>query len=74
MKYRIKIVNYNTGRQDFYAQFKKWYGWVGITYEGKSAHWADGHSTSRQAALQKIDLHFNGNSKVQSIEFEYIKK
>lgn len=73
MKYRIKIITYQTGRKLYFAQFKKWYGWTGIGYEGEISGYT-GESDSREQALAKIDKHYSGNSTKQTIEFEYINK
>ncbi len=74
MKYRIKTVTYQNGRKAYFAQYKTWLRWVGIAYDGKAHIVYDGEYDTREKALSKIDLHYNGNTKEQSIVFEYIKK
>jgi hypothetical protein len=74
MKYRIKIVTFKNGRQLFYAQVKYRFRWVGLNYDGE-AHWAhESGCETREKALMRIDKHFEGNTTVQCIEFEYVNK
>jgi hypothetical protein len=72
MKYRIKIVTFQSGRKLYYAQLKKWYGYTGLGWDGDTGY--TGECDSREKALLKIDKHYSGNSKVQTIEFEYVNK
>ncbi len=72
MKYRIKIITYKTGRIEYYAQAKEWFYWTGLSSDGETGY--SGWSESRVDALDKIDKHYNGNTKRQSIVFEYITK
>lgn len=75
MKYRIKIYTFKSGRQEFEAQVKKRFGWQTINSAGEACSFQSGFTTySREQALQRIDLHIEGNSKLHSIEFEYITK
>ena len=75
MKYRIKIITYKSGKQEFYPQVKKGLFWVGLFYDGAASIFAnDICRPTRELALQEIDLHYKGNNKVQTIEFEYINK
>lgn len=74
MRYRIKIVTFLNGRQSFYAQVKHRFIWSGLDYDGE-ANWSYlGECETRERALCRIDKHFSGNTKKQSIEFEYIIK
>ena len=74
MKYRIKIISYKSGRQKFYPQVKKGLFWVGMWFDGSTFLAFDNSLPSREMALQELDLHYKGNHKVQTIEFEYINK
>ena len=75
MKYRIKITTYKNGRKTYEAQFKTILGWAHIDTEGKIDIILNGaYHISRVYALDCIDKHFNGNTKKQTIEFEYINK
>lgn len=73
MKYRIKITTFKNGRNEFRAEVKKWYGWTGIMYEGSEFSAAAAENT-REAALGRIDRHYEGNAKPLVIYFEYIEK
>lgn len=74
MKFRIKIVTFKNGRKLFYAQVKPRFLWLGLGYDG-GADWAlSGECETRERALNRIDIHFEGNTKIQKIEFEYINK
>ena len=73
MKYRIKIVTYKSGRIDYTPQVKKWFWWRGLTHTGEAMAMNFPQET-RQRALDRIDKHFNGNTEIQFIEFEHIKK
>jgi DNA-directed RNA polymerase delta subunit len=47
--------------------------WVGFNTDGKINAMLNGSfSLGRKYALEDIDKHFNGNTKNQTIEFEYI--
>lgn len=76
MKYRIKITTFSNGRKAFLPQFKTKLFWLDIdSYGASEIHtpfW-DGYD-DRDLALRNIDLHYDGNSKKQTIEFEYIAK
>lgn len=74
MKYRIKITTYKNGRKDYRPQVKMPIGWAGIGYEGDSSYVYDAECSSREKAMERIDKHFDGNKKKQTIEFEYIDK
>ena len=73
MKYRIKVITYKNGRKIYQPQYKTRFWWVHLGNNGE----IDMISTdckTRERALKIIDLHFDGNSTKQTIEFEYIKK
>ena len=70
MRYRIKIVTFKNGRKDYFAQKKVWYVWTGLSYEGITGY--SGECSSREHALQRIDLNYEGNADKVSIDFEYI--
>ena len=75
MKYRIKIYTFKNGRQEFEAQVKKRFGWQTINSAGEAGTLQSGFTTyTREKALERIDLHIEGNSQLHSIEFEYITK
>lgn len=75
MKYRIKIINYKSGRKSYLPQVKKFIGWASIGYEGSDSYVNDASEcNSREEALNRIDSHFSGNTRKYNIEFEYIKK
>ena len=74
MKYRIKIITYKSGRQEFYPQVKKGLFWKGILSNGSTSLANDNYFHFRENALKAIDNHYNGNNKKQTIEFEYINK
>ena len=75
MKYRIKITTFKTGRKVYEAQVKMLIGWATIGYEGNPIiPSCTFELRSRDEALERIDKHFDGNSKKQTIEFEYINK
>lgn len=73
MKYRIKVTTYNNGRKTYSPQYKTFLFWAGLGYEGDTMPFSLEFS-SRETALESIDKHFGGNTKVQTIEFEYITK
>ena len=74
MRYRIKIITYKTERKNYYAQKKIWYGWCDIGYNGDLVHAMSCDIDSREIALDRIDKNYDGNTKSQTIEFEYINK
>ena len=74
MKYRIKITTYKNGRKDYKPQVKTSVGWAGIASDGEHSYYYDHECNTREKALERIDLHFDGNKKKQTIEFEYIEK
>ena len=74
MRYRIKIVTYKSGRKTFSPQFKKFFGWANIGYEGTTSYSYDVEFNRREYALLRIDDHYNGSNVKQTIEFEYINK
>lgn len=74
MRYRIKIITYATGRKEFFAQYKKGLMWAGLGCDGDVYRSFDFECNSRESALTRIDKHFAGNTKIQTIEFEYINK
>lgn len=74
MKYRIKIVRYKNGRTTYQAQVKKGY-WRVLDYDGSAdVVYFNYEQDSREQALARIDKHYAGNTKKQTIEFEYITK
>lgn len=74
MKYRIKIVTFKNGRQTFFAQVKSTFGWKGLFFDGEASWAYYGECDTRESALRRIDLHFEGNTTEHSIDFEYINK
>jgi hypothetical protein len=74
MKYRIKIITFKNGRKLFYAQVKPRFIWLGLDYDGAADCAFSGECETRECALNRIDKHFEGNAKIQKIEFEYINK
>ena len=74
MKYRIKIITYKNGRKEYIPQVKMFIGWAKLCYDGEADYLIQAKCDSREDALKRIDKHFEGNSKTQTIEFEYIKK
>jgi hypothetical protein len=72
MKYRIKITTYANGRKEYKAYVKNWL-WTGLSYEGRT-DFITSRLDTREQALKAIDLHYEGNNRVQSIEFQYINK
>jgi len=73
MRYRIKITTHINGSQLFNPQVKRWFGWITIDHDGKESMF-DTELRDRQTAINRIDLHHNGNRKITTIEFEYINK
>ena len=74
MKYRIKIVTYKTGRKTFTPFFKTRFGWMPVAYDGECGLLCDYKMRDRESAIDAIDKHYEGNTKTQRIEFEYITK
>lgn len=72
MKYRIKIVTYKSGRQEFTPQVKTWLYWDGLDWDGKAGY--NYKMNKREQALSAIDLHYGGNDKKQTVIFEYHNK
>lgn len=73
MKYRIKIITYANGRKSYCPQVKEGLFWFGLSYDGSSDMFAF-KVDSREGALDRIDKHFSGNTKKQTITFEYINR
>ena len=73
MKYRIKIITYANGRKEYLPQYKTRFMWLGISCDGKADVY-DYVRDTREEALDSIDKHFAGNTKPQTIIFEYIDK
>lgn len=72
MKYRIKIITFLNGRQEFFAQHRKLFYWTDLGCEG-----AEGYASSERRiedAIERINLHFLGNKKIIKTEFKYIIK
>lgn len=74
MKYRIKITTFQNGRKEFRPYVKVWGLWFGIDWEGKQDLIYSAKCDSRIEALSKIDKHYEGNCKKQTIDFEYISR
>lgn len=74
MKYRIKIVTYQSGRQEFFPQFKTWLRWANIYYDGDLAFRPPCPCDTREDALTRIDKHYKQNSVIEKIIFEEINK
>lgn len=75
MKYRIKIITYKNGRQEFIPQVKKRFYWTGISWDGEENMFlSDVACDTREQALNKIDKHHSGGGTKHSIRFEYIEK
>lgn len=75
MKYRIKIITYKNGRKEYIAQFKTKIGWSDLDSDGRVLYLGSCYpQEKREWSLERIDKHFYGNTKKQSIEFEYINK
>lgn len=74
MKYRIKIITHKNGRQVFLAQFKQGLFWRYIWFDGEASLSIGAYQNSRESALERIDKHYKGNTKIKSITFEYINK
>ena len=74
MKYRIKIITYQNDRKEYIPPVKMLVGWAGIGYSGDASYAYDAECSTREKALKRIDLHFDGNKQKQVIEFEYITK
>jgi len=74
MRYRIKVTTFKNGRKEYVAQVKKIFGWVNLNYDGEATIHTSGVFNEREIVLEIIDKHFQGNTSVQKIEFEYIKK
>ena len=72
MKYRIKIVTFSTGRKSYLPQFRTWFYWTGLLSDGEQGY--NGEYDDRETAIRAIDLHYAGNHKKQTIEFQYIIK
>lgn len=77
MKYKIKIIIYQTGRTVFIPFVKEkgilWDSWKPLDYDGKT--WISEYKMDkRERALNAIDLHYAGNHKVRLVHIEYITK
>lgn len=72
MKYRIEIITYQSGRQEFYPSVRYWLGWSHLNHKGQEDIKLS--CRSREEALYIIDLHHVGNNNIKSIDFEYINK
>lgn len=71
MKYRIKIVTFQTDRQTFFPQKKVRFGWKYLNSIGEESYINYNYDT-RDRALICIDRNYSGNNKIKQIEFEYI--
>ncbi len=74
MKYRLKIVTFNSGRKEYYPYVRKHGLWYGLGYDGDASLTFVATCKKREYALEIIDNHFAGNTTVQKIDFEYINK
>ncbi len=74
MRYRIKITTFKSGRQEFRAQKKVLFGWADLDYHGEAYYTITLTEDTRVGALSRIDKNYDGNTKKQTIEFEYITK
>lgn len=74
MRYRIKITTFKNGRTEYVAQVKKFFGWVNLDFEGEPSVHITGICDNRTSALWRIDKHFEGNTQVQKIDFEFIDR
>jgi hypothetical protein len=72
MRYRIKRIMYESGRCEFYAQKKVFFGWTGLFSDGEEGY--DIGYEYRSTAIGAIDANFRGNASVYTIDFEYINK
>jgi len=72
-KYRIKITIFENGRKSYEPQVKKTTGWKSLNHKGEIVYY-DIELENRSDALNNIDNHFNGNTKVYTITFEYLTK
>ena len=76
-KYRIKIVTFKSKRQEFTPQVRTTFllglfgYWSGLTFEGEASA-IQFEQDNREEALRRIDKHRHGNTRVHTIEFEYI--
>lgn len=73
MRYRIKIITFKNGRKEYVPQVRRRFIWMGLDYDGFVSI-IDLPCDTREDALKRIDKNFEGNTKVQKIEFEYIQK
>lgn len=75
-KYRLLVITMSNSRKEFHAQYKGYFLWRTILYDGDTIPaWISKCETdTRKKALDRIDKHYQGNTKIQSIEFEYIDK
>lgn len=75
MKYRIKIVTYESGEKEYYPQVKKWFRWRKLDHLGDIDYTNDSNPhDSREKALRSINRHYADNPKVSAIEFDHIRK
>lgn len=72
MKYKIKITHYKSGRIGYVPYVKKGL-WLGLYGDGEISI-LPVEQPSRADALEAIDLHYAGNYKEDTVEFEYINK
>ena len=77
MKYRIKVTIYKNGRKIYEPHVKMFGCWLPLDIDGNidvAFCLIDASYDKRETALLCIDRHFEGNTKKQKIEFEYINK
>jgi len=73
-KYRIKVTTFKNERKEYVAQVRKTFGWDNLSSDGEASSFVFGICETRERALQRIDKHFEGNTSVQKIEFEYYNR
>ena len=73
MRYRIKIKTFESNRKEFTAQVKVLFGWKTLDHQGGKVNYGS-ITNKRKYALERIDLHVAGNSKPDTVEFEYITR
>jgi hypothetical protein len=71
-RYRIKILTFKNGRTVYLPQCRERFQWLGIYVNGKTMFGHQFEMETRERALERIDLHYAGNTVEKTIEFEYI--
>lgn len=77
MRYRIEVVTYQSGKVEYYLQYKVFFGWKYIS----SSNLIETGSlilpySSREGALRGMDVDYKNrmDKKLKSVEFEYFNK